>query len=124
MKGILDEIRQQPEHIRHIFMWLCVVITFSVIGFVWFRSTSKQFVALMHPEEEQARILAEAEQKTLRQTQGRQPSPFATIFSVWSNLRANISELLTGPESNLEIQNGATGIEKIEVPPQKLPLSE
>ncbi|MBI2669837.1 MAG: hypothetical protein HYX20_01680 [Candidatus Yanofskybacteria bacterium] len=117
MKRILDEIRQQPEHIRHIFLWLCVVITFSVIGFVWFRQTTKQFIALMHPEEEQARILAE-------KNKPKHPSPFATIFNVWGNLRANISELLTGPESNLEIQNSAPGTEKIELPPQKLPISE
>lgn len=117
MKSLLDEIRQQPEHIRHMFMWLCVVITFSVIGFVWFRSTSRQFVALMHPEVAQERVLAE-------KNEPKQPSPFATIFSVWSNLRANISELLTGPESSLEINNGVNGAEKTEVPPQKLPLAE
>lgn len=117
MKSLLDEIHQQPEHIRHIFMWLCVVITFSVIGFVWFRQTTKQFVALMHPEEEQARILAE-------KNKPKQPSPLATIFSAWGNLRANISELLSGPVSNLEINNGAPRTEKMEVPPQKLPVSE
>src|SRR3989344_4996755 len=111
MRSILNEIREQPEHIRHIFMWLCVVITFSVIGFVWFRSTSKQFVALMHPEEAQERALAEKE-GTLRQAQGKQPSPFATIFGFWGDLQANISELLVGSKLNLEINNGASGIEK------------
>src|SRR3989338_7883037 len=115
MRSILNEIREQPEHIRHIFMWLCVVITFSMIGFVWFRSTTRQFVALMHPEQAQERALAE-------KNQPKQPSPFATIFSAWGNLRANISELLTGPESSLEIKNGAYRAEKAEVLPQKLPI--
>src|SRR3989344_3810178 len=117
MRSILNEIREQPEHIRHIFMWLCVVITFSVIGFVWFRSTTRQFVALMHPEQAQERVLA-------KKNNPKHPSPFVTIFSVWVNLRADISELLTGPESSLEIKNGTPRTEKMEVPPQKLPISE
>lgn len=116
MRSILDEIRNQPEHIRHIFMWLCVVITFSVVGFVWFRSTSRQFVALMNPKAEQERILAE-------KNKPKQPSPFATIFSAWDNLRANISELFVGPKSNLEINNGITNPEK-PVPAQRLPINE
>lgn len=113
-------------------MWLCVIIAFSTVGFVWFRSTSKQFVALMHPEEAQERALAEKE-KTLQQglrlstaerPQGKQPSPFATIFDSWRNLQANISELFVGSESNLEINNNETGSVKIELPPQKLPISQ
>ncbi len=116
MRSLLEEIRQQPEHIRHIFMWLCVVITFSVIGFVWFNSTSKQFVALLHPEEAQAQALAE-------KNKPQQPSPFATIFGFWGDLRANISELIIGSKSNLEINNGAPAAGKTELPPRKLPLS-
>lgn len=116
MKSLLNEIRNQPEHVRHIFMWLCVVITFSVIGFIWFRSTSRQFVALMHPEQAQERALAE-------KNKPKQPSPFATILGAWGNLRANISELFVGPKSSLEINNGAPRTNKVELPPQKLPLS-
>ena len=117
MRSILEEIRQQPEHIRHIFMWTMVVITFSVVGFVWFQQTTKQFVALLHPEEAEVRALAE-------KNKPKQPSPFATIFSTIGDLRANISELLIGSKSNLEINNNAPGTGKIELPPQKLPISE
>ena len=132
MRSVLDEIRQQPEHIRHVFMWTMVVITFSVVGFVWFRQTTKQFVALLHPEEAEVRALAEKD-KTLRQghsaelsrsPQGSQLSPFATIFAAMGDLRANISELLVGSKSNVEINNGASGTGKIELLQQKLPISE
>lgn len=118
----MEEIRQQPEHIRHIFMWLCVAVTFSVVGFVWFRSTSRQFVALMHPEVAQERALAEKE-KPLRQTQVGQLSPFATILDSWRNLQANISELFAGSKSNLEIKSNNTA-GKINLPPQTLPITE
>lgn len=120
---ILDEIRQQPEHIRHVFMWTMVVITFSVIGFVWFRQTTKQFVTLLHPEEAEARALAEGKERTLRQAQGKQLSPFATIFGTLGDLRANISELLAGPNSGLDVNNGQS-VHEEQVPPQKLPLSD
>ena len=116
MPSILEEIRQQPEHIRHIFMWTMVVITFSVVGFVWFRQTSKQFVALLHPEEAQERALAE-------KNKPKQPSPFATIFATMGDLRANISELLAGPKQSLDVNNGQSAPEK-ELSPQKLPISE
>ena len=75
MRGILYEIKQQPEHIRKAFMWVLVVITFSVVGFVGFRNTEQRFVALLNPgQAQEERALAE---KTKIQT----PSPFATIFN-------------------------------------------
>jgi hypothetical protein len=116
MKSLLEEIRQQPEHIRHVFMWLMVVICFSVIGFVWFRSTSKQFVALLHPETAQDQALADSNKP-------KQPSPFATIFNSFKDLQANISELISGKPASLDINNGQNTQTEI-VPPKKLPLSD
>ena len=118
MGSILYEIKQQPEHIRKAFMWVLVVITFSVVGFVWFRNTEKRIIALLNPEQAQEeRALAE---KTKTQTL----SPFATIFNTWNNLRANISELILGRQPEPDMNNG--GIEPKEelLPPQKLPLSQ
>lgn len=97
-------------------MWTLVVITFSVIGFVWFRQTTRQFVALMHPIEAQERVLAE-------QAQPKQPSPFATIFSTMGDLKANISELLKGP-ATLNVNNGQQIPDEEQLSPQKLPISE
>jgi len=123
MKNLLEEIKSQPAHIREIFMWTCVIIVFSVVGFVWFRQTTRQFVALLHPEEAQERALAEAEQ-TLRQAQGKQLSPFTMIFDSFNGLRANISEILAGPQQDPYLNNGATNSVEKQVPPQRLPISE
>ncbi len=116
--GILDEIREQPEHIRHAFMWVLVVITFSVVGFVWFRNTEKKFVALLNPEQ------AEIERALAERTKTQTPSPFATIFDAWDNLRANISELILGRQSEFNVDNGGVGPKEEPLPPQKLPLSQ
>jgi|SRR3989344_8212024 len=123
LKELLEEIRNQPEHIRHIFMWLCVVITFSLVGFVWFRQTTKQFVALMNPQAEQERVLAEKEKEEAeRQANAGQPSPFASILDMFGGLRANISELLAGPEKN--VTNLKPSRIQETIPPQKLPIAD
>ncbi len=115
--GILDEIKEQPEHIRHLFMWVCVVIVFSVVGFVWFRNTEKRFVALLNPEQ------AQEERALAEKTKANTLSPFATIFNAWNDLRANISELILGKQSGLEINNREVKPAEEPLPPQKLPLS-
>src|SRR3989344_4667277 len=102
-KSLLQEIRSQPEHIRHIMMWLCVVTSFSLVALVWFRSTQARFVAMLNPAErleepaadrfadrdfrklEEDRILASKEESS---------SPLASIINSFSILRASIGELL------------------------------
>ena len=116
--GVLHEIKQQPEHIRKTFMWVLVVITFSVVGFVWFRNTEKRFVALLNPEQ------AEAERALAEKTKAGTPSPFATIFDAWNNLRANISELIMGRQSEFNVNNSGAEPKEEPLPPQRLPLSE
>lgn len=118
MKKVIEEIRAQPEHIRHIFMWVCVVIVFSVVGFVWFRNTEKRFIALLNPEQ------AQEERALAEKTKTQIPSPFATIFNAWKDLRANISELILGKQSEFSVDKGGIGSKEVPLPPQKLPLSE
>ena len=48
--NMLKEIREQPEHIREIFMWLSVLIVFSLVGFVWAKSFQERIVVLLNPE--------------------------------------------------------------------------
>lgn len=115
MKNILDEIRQQPPHIREIFMWLCVIIVFSVVGFAWFRTTAKQFVALLHPEQNQERVFAQR-----KETQ----SPFATLFLSLKDLKETITDIFDFSKEKgvFEIQNKSD----LEIEPiieQALPLS-
>lgn len=119
MNKILEEIRQQPEHIREIFMWVSVAIIFSVVGFSWFRSTEKQFVALLNPQQaEEQRVLAE---KDVTKTN---PSPFAMIINSFDGLKAGITELFSGIKSNdFEVKGGGIRPE-VSVPPQQLPVSE
>jgi hypothetical protein len=97
-------------------MWTFVVITFSVIGFAWFRSTSKEYVALLNPDQVQdTRALAQNGQKV--------PSPFATILNTFSDLKANVSDLFVSNNTNVDVSN-AQEIRQPEVPAQALPLSE
>lgn len=116
--SILNEIRGQPEHIRHTFMWVLVIITFSVVGFVWFKNTEKRFVALLNPEQ------TEVERALAEKTKASTPSPFATIFNAWNGLRANISELILGRQSEFNVNNSGTGPKEEPIPPQRLPISE
>lgn len=111
---LLDEIRQQPEHIRHLFMWTLVVITFSVVGFVWFGGAQKRFAALINPNQQQnGTALADAADK-----KDQAPSPFEAIVNTIGNLRANISELIAGKPTS--ITSDAAKISP--VPPQVLPV--
>lgn len=114
---LLQEIRKQPEHIRHIFMWLCVVIVFSLVGFVWFRSTQQKFVAMLHPGE----VKQQEEQKRL--ARGETTSPLAGLWRSFSVLRASLGELIRGQSLNLvrEPENEPVSEERFF---KSLPLSE
>ena len=116
-KSLLQEIRSQPEHIRHIMMWLCVVTSFSLVALVWFRSTQARFVAMLNPAErleapaadrfadrdlrkvEEARILAAKEE--------RSPSPLASVMNSFNLLRASIGELLGSSEAEVSLPAGS-----------------
>ncbi len=115
MKQLIKEIRQQPEHIRHVFMWVLVLITFSVVGFTWFRSTQKKIVALLNPE------AAQAEQALAANSKPQEFSPFATIGNSLNDLKANISELFGGQQLDLNANNATLGNQEI-LPPQTLPV--
>ena len=117
MKGILHEIKQQPPHIREIFMWLCVVITFSVVGFAWFRTTSEQLAVLLHPETTTLEERAVAEKPPL--------SPFANLLLSFKDLGANISELFDFSGKNeVEVNNTVPATPTPTIKPRPLPLSQ
>lgn len=114
MRSILDEIRKQPEHIRHIMMWLCVIITFSVVAFVWFKSTQAQFVALLHSNE----IREEVDprrfvNRDLKQSENlavapKEPSLFASIGNSLSLFKASIVDLIGSSRNEFEINKAKT----------------
>ena len=115
MKSLIKEIREQPEHIRHVFMWVMVLITFSVVGFAWFNSTQKKFVALLNPE------AAKADQMLAAKNKPQGFSPFATISNSIKDLQANISELFSGQQLDLNLNNVKVQNQEV-LPPQTLPL--
>src|SRR3989339_600730 len=49
--SILEEIRQQPKHIREIMFGFCVITTISIIGLVWYRSFEKNLFVLLNPSD-------------------------------------------------------------------------
>ena len=114
MFKLLQEIRQQPEHIRHVMMWLCVVIVFSMVGFVWFRSTQEKFVAMLHPEEYKQ---FQEERKLAKQGSD---SPLAGLWNSFGTLRASLGELIRGESTDLIREDRAGDREE---PAKQLPLS-
>ena len=104
---LLDEIRQQPHHIRKIFMWSMVAISFSIVGLTYVNSTKKQIVALMNPQDAPSTGEPAIPQR----------SPFALIGDAFSSMRANISELI-GRNKQEPITSQVT---PTPVPAQKLP---
>ena len=126
MPKILDEIRSQPEHIRHIFMWLCVVISFSLVVVVWFKSTQSKFVALLHSsevrEEIDPRRFVDGDLKNLKNSvlsakeKEERQSLFASIGSAFALIKESIADLIGSSQKELEVSK--------EKPVKVLPLSE
>lgn len=89
---MLKEIRRQPEHIREIFMWLCVVIVFSFVILAGFRQTNEKLVALINPE-----ITEEAEMYI---AQKKPQSPLESLAGYLGDLRASITDVFSFNFSN------------------------
>lgn len=122
---MLKEIREQPHHVRKMFMWISVVLSCLLIGFFWFRSTQKQVLALLNPEEaqriESERVLAENELN-----KNIDSSPFATIMQSFRELRANISDIIRFDNINIGGVDVRSEYNQPQEPvaPQNLPITE
>ncbi len=81
--SFLDEIKRQPQYVREIMFGLCVVITVSLVGLVWFRSFEENLFVILNPEpEKQAQFYAERDKRT--------PLVFANVTAALGNLRATV----------------------------------
>jgi hypothetical protein len=81
--SFLDEIRKQPDHVREIMFALCVVITISLVGLVWFRSFEEDIFVMLNPEpDKQEQFYAEREKRT--------PTVYANVTAALGNLRASM----------------------------------
>ena len=49
--SFLSDIRKQPRHVREIMFGLCVVITVSLIGMIWFRSFEEDVFVMLNTDE-------------------------------------------------------------------------
>lgn len=89
MRKIIREIRQQPLHVRKIFVWTLTTLTFSLVVIGWAGSTQKRVVAMLN-----------GPQKTSEQTEvaNKQPSPFAAIKKSFKDLSAAINEFWSNRE--------------------------
>lgn len=97
MRKIIQEIRQQPLHIRKIFMWTSVAVVSSLVVFIGIRDTQKKFVALLNPKTQ-----AETTALAAKEQNNNSTSPFGAIKKSLSNFQANISSFIGGnkkPES-------------------------
>jgi hypothetical protein len=96
----VKEVRNQPLVIRHVFMWTMVVITFSVVGFAWFRSTQRDFLALVNESSqrtgESSSALATVEQKD-------DTSPFGVIGGALNDRSEKDSTLPPIPPRRLPV---------------------
>ena len=85
--SFLNEIRKQPQYVREIMFVLCVVITISLVGLVWFRSFEENIFVMLNPEpEKQAKFFAERDKQT--------PVVFASVTAALGNLRASMYNAL------------------------------
>ena len=99
--SLLEEIHAQPEHVRSILMWLCVVVTIAVIGSFWLKSTKEQIAALSNPQmrTENARIYADKSENESQSESYAANSPFNMLSGLGGQLGAVISAALSGSSS-------------------------
>ena len=80
--SFLDDIRKQPQHVREIMFSLCVIITVSLVGMVWFSSFQKDMYALLNPGEvQQERFLAQENQRSLFGNLGKTFGDIGSLLS-------------------------------------------
>ena len=107
---MLKEIRNQPEHIRALFMWLSVFIVFSLVVFVWANSFQQKLAFLLNSEKEET---------------VNPESPLAVIGGGLNDLRATIIDLFglaSGQKNQIEVIDNLE--KRFKVEPKLLPLSE
>ena len=110
---MLKEIRNQPSHIRTLFMWLSVFIVFSAVVFVWANSFQQKLVFMLAPAEEKAVV-------------GNR-SPFALVGSSVGGLKATIFDLFglaAGTKEYDEIIRSMEERVEQKIKPRLLPISE
>ena len=95
---------------------LCVVITISLVGIVWFRSFEENLFVLMNPEpEKQEMFYAEREKRT--------PVVYANVTKALVNMRASLYNALGFLNDYTSVNSDETDTEELKGETYKLPLS-
>lgn len=98
--SMLKNIQEQPQHIREIMFGLCVVITVSLVGAVWFKDFQKDMYVLLNPEEvQEERFLAQENSESLFGALGQTLGDMSSIFTdLWGSGSS-------GDEATIEVEN-------------------
>jgi len=97
MRKIINEIRNQPQHVRKLATILCTIAVVAVVALIWFQSFQNNIYTLLNPEQQ-----TEAQDKLFAQ---ESKSLFGSIIQVFSNGKAQISDFFSGQDNQSDILN-------------------
>ena len=114
---LLQEIRSQSEPVRRVLMYLCVATSFSLVIFVWFRSTEARVVALLNADDqivnqfsEGFAIVPKQSASSINVANANPPAQtsnfsFSALRDTFNLMRASIGELFGGGSTSIENNN-------------------
>lgn len=113
MLRIIEEIKKQPHHIRHLFMWLFVFTASCAVGLIWYVSTKAELVGLVNP------VRVREAQRAVAKGQ----SGLAAVGSGWSQFAGNVRAVFggTAAEGQTSFEPAAT-VKAVPIIPQTLPI--
>ena len=114
MKHLIQEIRNQPDHIRELLAGLCTVIVVTLVGVVWFNSFQHNIYALLNPDQEtrnQEQLFA-----------GNTQSLFGSISQTIKEATSQIGNALGGVKSGNQVNIGVVRDGRLPDRPHPLPV--
>ena len=100
MKAVINNIRSQPHHVRHLATVVCTVAVVAVVAVVWFNAFQHDVYALLNPSETQT---AGEPQDKLFATQSK--SLLGSIFQIFGDTKAQLSSFVSGKGNKTDIVN-------------------
>jgi len=97
MKHIIQEIRNQPHHVRALATILCTIVVVAIVAAMWFNSFQKDIYALLNPEQQ-----SQAEDQRFAK---ESKSLFGSILQTLSDGKAQISNLFSGKSQTDVVNN-------------------
>ncbi|MFH1769886.1 MAG: hypothetical protein ABH833_04475 [Parcubacteria group bacterium] len=113
MKKLIQDIRNQPLHIRKRFMWTMVVIVFAIVGYIGFSSIGENFATLVNPDR--------AEEKALALETEEGDSPFQLFADIYGSIADGVTGLFDDDEVK-EVEVLKTENRNPYINPQNFPI--